>query len=202
MTELILCTTNEHKRKELEWLLANAEGFAGKPPIRLRSLKDIGFTDEIEENGFTFEENALIKAEAVFRRTGLPCIADDSGICVDALGGAPGIDSAHYAGPQRSDCENNEKLLEAMKDIPDDKRTARFVCAMAFIDNGGSFTVRGECEGLILRSLTGNGGFGYDPLFYYPPLNESFGMIPPEIKNRHSHRAAAARLFLEKFYKI
>ena len=150
--------------------------------------------EDVEENGTTFEQNALIKAKSGLAATGLPSIADDSGLCVDFLGGEPGIYSARYAGEHGDDGANNEKLLKKLDGVPTEKRTARFVCAIACVfPDGREFTVTGSCEGYIADAPSGNGGFGYDPLF----VSEigCFGEISPEQKNKVSHRAKA----IEKF---
>ena len=145
---------------------------------------------EPEENGATFEENALIKARSAADFTGLPAIADDSGLCVDALGGAPGIYSARYC--EGTDLDRNTFLLKNMQDK--DNRACRFVCAIACIlPDGKKITVRGECEGELLRESRGGGGFGYDPLFFVPEYGCTFGELPGEGKNRISHRGRALR---------
>lgn len=149
-----------------------------------------GGAPEPEETGPTFEENALIKARAACALTGKPAIADDSGLAVDALGGAPGIYSARYC--EGSDLDRNAFLLRSMEGIPDGRRQARFVSAVACaFPNGDALTVRGECGGEILREAHGAGGFGYDPLFWYPPAGCTFAELPAEEKNRVSHRARA-----------
>lgn len=151
---------------------------------------------EPAEDGDTFEANARIKARAAAEFTGLPAIADDSGLCVDALDGAPGVYSARYSGG--GDGENNAKLLREMEAVPDGKRTARFVCAIACVlPDGREFTVRGACEGVITRELSGDGGFGYDPLFYVPEYECTFGVLSADVKNRISHRAKALASFAE-----
>lgn len=145
---------------------------------------------EPEENGATFEENALIKAQSASDFTGLPAIADDSGLCVDALGGAPGIYSARYC--EGTDLDRNTFLLKNMQDK--DNRACRFVCAIACIlPDGKQITVRGECEGELLHESRGGGGFGYDPLFFVPEYGCTFGELPGEVKNRISHRGRALR---------
>ena len=146
------------------------------------------------EDGATFEENARIKAVSAAGFTGLPAIADDSGLCVDALGGAPGIYSARYC--EGADRARNDLLLRNMED--QDDRSCRFVCAIACIlPDGETLTVRGECEGELLRESHGAGGFGYDPLFYVPACGCTFGELPPETKNEISHRGRALRKLKE-----
>ncbi|NLZ36834.1 MAG: RdgB/HAM1 family non-canonical purine NTP pyrophosphatase [Clostridiales bacterium] len=196
-TTFCLASHNPGKIAEMEALLR-----ALSPDIRVIGLRGAGYEGDIEENGSSFEENAAIKA-AVPAALGFIGIADDSGLCVDALGGAPGINSARYSGGGAD--ENNEKLLHELRDVEDSLRTARFVSVIAlrFPDNlkeryGAGFEVRGECEGVIIRERRGDGGFGYDPLFFYPPLGLTFAQLSAETKNQISHRAAAMRLFAEK----
>ncbi len=184
---IVLASRNQKKIKELQALLsAYIEG------IRILSLDDVGITEEIVENGSSFEENAFIKARAA-AASGYIGMADDSGLCVDALDGAPGIYSARYAGEHGDDEANNDLLLERLSACKE--RTARFVCAMAcvFPDGREPLVVRGAAEGEILCARSGKGGFGYDPLFYYPPLGKTFGELSPTEKNAVSHRADAIR---------
>ena len=184
----ILASNN--KRKLAELLAIMKEDLPGN---ELLLLSDIGFTGDIEENGSTFEENSKIKA-SVPASLGYIGIADDSGLCVDALGGAPGVYSARYSG--KGDEENIDRLLYELRGVPDEKRTARFVCVMtAAFPDGRIIRARGEAEGLILRERRGVSGFGYDPVFYYPPLHASFAEIGAEEKNRISHRAKALAAF-------
>lgn len=150
---------------------------------------------EPEENGQTFEENACIKARAASALTGLPAVADDSGLCVDALDGAPGIYSARYC--EGTDADRNAFLLTNM--AGQENRTCRFVCAIACVQpDGAEFTVRGECEGQLLHECQGTGGFGYDPLFYVPAYGCTFGELPQEVKNQISHRAQALKRLAER----
>ena len=179
---LVAATGNPHKLKELKSLLNGH--------FRLISMKEAGFTDEIEENGDTFAQNALIKAEAITRATGLCAIADDSGLSVDALGGAPGVHSARYAGTHGDDTANNMLLLQNLQGA--ESRSARFVCAMALTRPGREpLITQGECPGEILRAPRGNSGFGYDPLFLYES-GQTFAQMPDEEKNKVSHRYQAA----------
>jgi XTP/dITP diphosphohydrolase len=181
---------SNNKRKLAELLAIMKEEL---PDNELLLLSDIGFTGDIEENGSTFEENSKIKA-SVPASLGYIGIADDSGLCVDALGGAPGVYSARYSG--KGDEENIDRLLYELRGVPDEKRTARFVCVMtAAFPDGRIIRARGEAEGLILRERRGVSGFGYDPVFYYPPLHASFAEIGAEEKNRISHRAKALAAF-------
>ena len=196
-TKIIFASSNAHKIKEMGCLInKNLNGFG----IELLSVNDIGFTDEIIENGATFEENAEIKARAVFEKTGMICFGDDSGLCVDYLNGAPGIYSSRYSGGNGED--NIKKLLDELKDVPDAQRTAHFYCAIyCAVSQNESFCVSGKCEGIITREKTGDNGFGYDPVFYYPPANKTFAQLADEEKNKVSHRAVAAEQFAKKIVK-
>ena len=151
------------------------------------------------EDGETFEDNALIKARTV-AKLGYLCIADDSGLEVDALDGAPGIYSARYSGGHGNDADNNRLLLENMKDVPPEKRTARFTCAIACVfPEGDAFTVRASCEGTLLYKEEGSGGFGYDPLFYVEEYGKTLASVTPEEKNAISHRGKALRAFAAEY---
>ena len=179
---IVVATGNAHKLKEL------GDIFGGM--VELVSMKDAGFKGDIVEDGETFEANSIIKAEAVARVTGLPALADDSGLSVDALGGAPGVYSARYAGDHGDDNANNDLLLKNMKGVED--RTCRFVCAMALALPGEETrVVRGECVGELLHERAGQGGFGYDPLFMYK-TGKTFGEMTENEKNAVSHRAVAS----------
>lgn len=184
--KIVLASHNKKKLSELRSLLKEITS----DEVDILGPFDIGFYDEIEENGKTFEENAYIKAKAI-ASLGYITIADDSGLEVDALNGAPGIHSARYSGG--SDIDNNAKLLSELVCIPYEKRTARFVCVIVcvFPDCDDYITVCGSCEGIILNSARGDGGFGYDPLFYYEPLGKSFSELSSEEKNAVSHRGTA-----------
>ena len=152
---------------------------------------------EVDETGTTFAENAYLKANAACKETGLPAIADDSGLAVDSLNGAPGIYSARYAGEHATDLQKMEKLLYELKDVPKEKRTARFVCSICCVfPNGDCITAEGTCEGTIAFELTGDGGFGYDPIFLVG--EQSFGQLSNEEKDRMSHRGKALMLFSQK----
>lgn len=157
---------------------------------------------EAEETGLSFVENAILKARNAAAHSGLPAIADDSGLEVDALNGAPGIHSARYAGAGCSDADNNAKLLEALQDIPEAERTARFQCLLVYMNHAEDPTpliVQGSWEGRILTAPRGEGGFGYDPLFFLPDLGLSSAELPPDTKNRLSHRGQALRGLLAAF---
>ncbi len=185
--EFVLASHNQKKLDELRQIL---DGLG----VQVIPLPE--GAPEPEENGSTFAANAQIKAHAAAAFTGKAAIADDSGLCVDALGGAPGIYSARYA--DGTDQGNNQKLLCEMEAIPNGQRQARFICAVACVlPDGREFTVQGECEGEILRQLYGTGGFGYDPLFYVPAHGCTFGELPQQIKNTISHRAKALSAFAE-----
>ena len=194
MVKLVLASRNKKKIAELETLLG---ALASK--VQVLSLDDIGYTEEIVEDGNSFEENSLIKA-SVPAKMGYIGVADDSGLTVDALCGAPGIYSARYSGEGATDEKNNAKLLKELENVPGDKRSAQFrtVVTCAFPD-GTHFAVLGVCEGRILHAPDGNGGFGYDPLFYYEPFGKTFAALTADEKNSVSHRGKAMREFVEKF---
>ena len=189
MIDLLAATTNAGK-------FAEVSAFLSSLPLRIISLQSLVNPPAVVEDGQTFEENALKKARALAGFSGLPTLADDSGLEVDALNGAPGIYSARYAGVDADDDRNNEKLLRNMAGIPEHRRTARFTCALALCvpgTGGDGWVVRESCEGRIAFGLTGSQGFGYDPLFYYPPFGKTFGEIPREKKATVSHRGKALR---------
>ena len=163
-------------------------------------MRELGFDDEIEETGETFAQNAILKAEAVMKATGLPSLADDSGLFVDALGGAPGVRSARYAGGHGDDTANNELLLTNMKNQPN--RACKFVCAMALaLPADDTVTVTGECAGTLLTAPRGTGGFGYDPLFLFEN-GKAFAELSAKEKNEVSHRARAAAKMREELQKL
>lgn len=190
MNKFIVASHNKKKLNELTRIL-QPMGFDVVCPSDIE-----GGVPDVEENGTTFEENALLKARSACSVSGLPAIADDSGLCVDALNGAPGIYSARFAGTGKDE-DNNMLLLEKLKDLPLEKRTARFIsCIACVFPNGQEFTVRGACEGYILESPQGNGGFGYDPIFQTP--FGCFGTLSVEEKDRVSHRRNAIIAFKEK----
>lgn len=196
MTTLVLATHNPNKIREMTEILKDKRGELGE--IEVLTLDGLGLTDDVPETGTTFEENALIKAR-VGAAAGYISVADDSGIEIDALGGAPGVYSARYAGEHGDDEANNQLVLKNLTGVPEEKRTARYVAAIACaFPDGRSFTVRGTVEGKILTAPIGNGGFGYDPLFYCFEAGCTFGVYPPEEKNKISHRARALKLFCER----
>lgn len=193
--KVILASKNPHKLTELSAILSQ-HGFE----IALES--EYGLDIDVDETGTTFEENSLLKAEAVMKASGLPVLADDSGLMVDALNGAPGVYSARY-GHKSSDGERTEFLLENMKDVPDDKRTAKFVCVITCLwPDGRKIVARGECPGMITREVHGENGFGYDPVFYLPELGMTYAELPSEQKNAISHRARALQDFCRKYQQM
>lgn len=193
--KVILASKNPHKLTELSAILSQ-HGFE----IALES--EYGLDIDVDETGTTFEENSLLKAEAVMKASGLPVLADDSGLMVDALNGAPGVYSARY-GHKSSDGERTAFLLENMKDVPDDKRTAKFVCVITCLwPDGRKIVARGECPGVITREVHGKNGFGYDPVFYLPELGMTYAELPSEQKNAISHRARALQEFCRKYQQM
>lgn len=194
--KIVFASNNAGKIREVERILA--ECFAPEQ-VEVLSLRDIGFTEDIVEDGETFEANALIKARAV-AALGYLTVADDSGLEVDALDGAPGIYSARYSGGHGNDAENNLLVLKNLTGVPDEKRTARFTCAIACaMPSGECFTVRASCEGRILHGEEGEGGFGYDPLFYVEEYGKTLASVTPEEKNAISHRGKALRAFVAEY---
>ena len=198
--KVILASKNPHKLTELSVILSQ-HGFE----IALES--EYGLDIDVDETGTTFEENSLLKAEAVMKASGLPVLADDSGLMVDALDGAPGVHSARY-GPKGHDGTDDERiafLLKNMKEVPEAARTAKFVCVITCLwPDGREIVARGECPGRILYEKHGAGGFGYDPVFYLPEYGMTYAELPPEKKNEISHRGNAlrefVRLYKEKHY--
>lgn len=213
--KIVLASRNQKKIRELQTLLASLTSMQ----IEVLSLDDIGYTEDIVEDGASFAENALIKA-AVPAKLGYIGVADDSGLVVDALGGAPGIYSARYSGEHATDGANNEKLLSEMESVADEKRGAAFVSEIACVLPAGvegnipdairtvtregltAFTIRGECRGTILRGARGEDGFGYDPLFYVSSKSRTFAELTPAEKNEISHRGVAMRAFCAAFTHI
>jgi XTP/dITP diphosphohydrolase len=191
---IVLASGNPGKAREIAQLLAE---------YRVEVLPQSAFNvPEAEETGLTFVENAILKARNAAAHSGLPAMADDSGLEVDALNGAPGIYSARYAGSGCSDADNNAKLLEALQDIPEAERSARFQCVLVYLTHAEDPTpliVQGSWEGRILSAPRGAGGFGYDPLFFVPDLGMSSAELPADTKNRLSHRGQALRALLEAF---
>lgn len=189
---LLLATNNAHKVREIREILSGQFSC-------LDTLSDAGLVIDVVEDGATFEENAIKKAEEVLRASGYDAaLADDTGLVVDALSGAPGVYSARYAGEQHSSDDNNRKLMAEMANVPDAERTCRFTCAIALAVRGQkTLCVTRSCEGMLLRGPRGQNGFGYDPYFFYPPLHKSFAELTPEEKNSVSHRKLALYALVE-----
>jgi XTP/dITP diphosphohydrolase len=184
--QLLIASANAGKVAEYRSLLDGV-------PCDLVSLREAGIDGDIEETGATYEENARIKAIECARRSGLVTLADDSGLEVDALGGEPGVYSARYAGENATDAQRVAFLLSKLEGVPDERRGARFVCVIAVAFPGGDVTFcRGECYGRIVHEPRGTLGFGYDPAFFIPELGRTVAELPPEVKNRVSHRGRAA----------
>lgn len=193
MQTVVLATRNKGKIKELSALLQGFEITV----LGLDQYPDIG---DIPETGDTFEENASIKARAVSQATGLVALADDSGLAVDALGGAPGVYSARYSGENATDASNTDKLLKELADTPRKQRAARFICCMVAMAPGGeSITASGSWEGFIASRREGHNGFGYDPVFFDPELKQTAACLAPEIKNSRSHRGKALAALLQQW---
>lgn len=193
--KLVLASQNPHKLQEMQAILA-------KYNVEIVLQSQLGLAIDPEETGTTFEENSELKAGAVMAACGLPSIADDSGLVVDALNGAPGVYS-HRFGNKNSDKERCLYLLEQMKDVPDPARTARFVSVITCLfPDGRKLVARGTCEGSILREMRGENGFGYDPLFFVPEKNKTFSELSGEEKNAISHRGSALAMFCEKYREM
>ncbi len=188
--KLVLASKNKKKIAEMNQIL-EALG------VEVCSQAEAGVDVEVEESGTSFEENSLLKAKAVMEQSGMPAIADDSGLCVDALGGAPGVYSARYGGEGLDDTGRTRLLLENMRG--QSPRTARFVCVITCcFPNGDIITARGECEGTIAFAPMGEGGFGYDPVFFIPGLKKTFAQLEAKEKNAISHRGKALEIFQKK----
>ncbi|MDD5086026.1 MAG: XTP/dITP diphosphatase [Candidatus Omnitrophica bacterium] len=194
--KILIASQNRKKLRELQILLQDLG-------VEVISPKDLPREiPEPEENGNTFRENAIKKAVSYAEQSGLLTIADDSGLCVDALKGAPGVRSARFAGEEKDDAKNCRKLLDLMKDISHEKRTARFVCAVAIAKPGSLIdVVEGECRGFIADSARGTNGFGYDPVFIYSQFGKTFAEVSQDLKNSVSHRSKALELAKEKLKK-
>ncbi|NLK95966.1 MAG: XTP/dITP diphosphatase [Clostridiales bacterium] len=202
MKKLIIASNNKNKVQEIKSILKEIN-------IEVKSLKEENIDLEVIEDGKTFEENALKKAKEIAlylkKQNKNDCIilADDSGLEVEYLNNEPGIYSARYSGIHGDDKKNNEKLINKLKGVPMEKRNGKFVCVIAVADiEGRSFTIRGEVEGIILDSLQGKDGFGYDPLFYYEPLKKTFAELDKEEKNKISHRGVALKQLKEKIIEM
>jgi XTP/dITP diphosphohydrolase len=194
---LVLGTRNRKKRGELEDLLQ-------LPALSLHTLEDYPQAPEVDEDGSTFMANAEKKGIVLAQALGQWVLGEDSGLCVDALGGEPGIYSARFAGDPRDDERNNQLLLEKLRDVPDEKRTAHYVCTAAVVDPSGNVRARaeGRCDGVILRGRRGQGGFGYDPLFLVVDQDKTFGELPLDFKHTRSHRAHAMKLLRPQLIEL
>lgn len=191
---LVIATRNKGKVSEFKELLKDFD-------VEIKSLDDFGPLPEIEEDGKSFEDNAVKKARFAARILGLPALADDSGLVVKALDGQPGVYSARYAGHNADDETNNRKLLEAMRGIK--QRDASFICVIAIaVPRGPALVYEGRCDGIITEEMRGTGGFGYDPVFYYPPLGKTFAEMTQEEKNKVSHRGKAMEELRNEFDKV
>lgn len=192
MDTIVAATRNRHKIEEIEKILKEFD-------MSIVSRDDAGVPDvEIVEDGETFEENSYKKAYEIMKLSGRPSVADDSGLCVDYLGGAPGVMSARFT-PSGDDEENNRKVLELLEGVPFSDRTARYVAVITLVyPDGRTVSARGECEGHIIEEERGTNGFGYDPMFQPAGYDRTFGELSPEIKNRISHRAKALVKLREK----
>ena len=194
--KIVVSTKNNHKVQELKKMLNMTE-------VELYTMSDYGLDLDIEENGNTFEENAMIKAKALYNALNdksIIVIADDSGLCVDALNGRPGIFSARYSGGDSK--ANNEKLLSELKNVKPLERGAHFVCSIAVVTDGVEKNFTGKCYGLIDKEEHGENGFGYDPLFYFPATQKTFAEMTADEKDKVSHRANAVKLLKEWLEKI
>ena len=191
--KVVLASKNKHKLEEISKITEKFD-------MELVLESELGVDIDVEETGSTFEEKSFLKAEAVMKATGLPARADDSGIAVDALNGEPGIYSARYGFDESLDDRGRlNLLLKNTENVPDDKRQAKFVCVITLVTpQGQTIQARGEVHGMLLRAPAGENGFGYDPIFYYPPFGKSLAQVSPEEKNRVSHRANALKVFYEK----
>ena len=191
--KVVLASKNQHKLVEISRILEKLD-------IQLVLQSELGVDIDVEETGTTFEENSFLKAQAVMQATGLPALADDSGIAVDALNGRPGIYSARYGFDDTlDDWGRLLLLLKNTENVPDGQRQAQFVCVITLVTPQGEvIQARGEAHGELLRQAAGQGGFGYDPIFYYPPFGKTFAEVTAEEKNQVSHRAVALKAMYEK----
>ncbi len=184
MEKIIAATKNKNKIREFKEIL---------PTFDIITQEEAGIDLDVEETGTTFRENALLKAEAIFDKTGIPALADDSGLVVFALGGEPGVYSARYGGEGLDDKGRLNLVLEKMKDVDDERRGAKFVCNIAFVTKEKTYEAQGECEGVIIREPKGENGFGYDPIFYVPEKGKTTAQMSADEKNEISHRGRALR---------
>ena len=188
--KLVLATHNDGKILEMQYALKDIS-------VDVITLKDFPYIDEIPETGQTLLENSFIKAKTVFNETGLPSLADDTGLEIDALSGEPGVYSARYAGENASYLDNCAKVLSKLDGVRPENRTARFRTIMAFVGKDKKFHCEGNVNGLIIDEMIGHNGFGYDPIFYYPKLEKTFAELKKDEKNSISHRGKALRNFCE-----
>jgi XTP/dITP diphosphohydrolase len=191
---IVIATRNKGKQSEISDLLKDF-------PVDIKGLDDFGPIPDVEEDGDSFDENAYKKASFTARILGLPALADDSGLLVEALEGAPGVHSARYAGDDATDEQRCQKLLQEMKGKTNRKATFECVISIA-VPTGPALTYEARCEGLIAEQPSGSNGFGYDPVFYYPPLNKTFGELTIEEKSHVSHRGKALRELRDEFDKV
>ena len=191
--KVVLASKNKHKLVEISQITEKFD-------MQLVLESELGVDIDVEETGTTFEENSFLKANAVMQATGLPALADDSGIAVDALNGEPGIYSARYGFDESlDDWGRLQLLLKNTEQVPDERRQAKFVCVITLVTPQQEIIqARGEVHGMLLRAPAGDGGFGYDPIFYYPPFGKTLAEVPQEEKNQVSHRAEALKIFYEK----
>lgn len=195
MEKLIIATKNKGKLNEIKEILKEF-------PVEVLPMGEAGYDAEIDETGCSFSENALLKARALFNMSGEMVLADDSGLEVDFLNGAPGIFTSRFAGSNVSQEVKNNRIIHLLKGIDVQYRTARFVCSIAFVSRNASFCAEGRVEGLIAEEPAGKEGFGYDPIFYLPEYKKTFAQLPESIKNEISHRAIALKKFKAEFAKV
>lgn len=196
MLDIVLATKNKGKVKEIKKYFSDLS-------INFISLHELNFNEEIVENGKTFCENALIKARFITNKYNKTTIADDSGLVVDYLNGAPGIYSARYSGENATDKQNIDKLLNQLEGVEYSKRTAKFICSIALVfPEGNDLVVEGECKGIIINTPRGENGFGYDPVFFVPEYNKTMAEMDAELKNKISHRAKALEKLRSSFIKM
>ena len=183
--DLVFATNNAHKLEEVRTILHNQ--------LQIKTLSDINFNTELPETTGTITGNAIQKAQTLFNETGFACFADDTGLEISALDGNPGVDTAHYAGPERDSIKNMNRVLSEMDGV--EERSARFITVIAFVNKDGVQTFEGEVKGKIAQAISGLGGFGYDPIFIPEGFDQTFAELPQSIKNEISHRARATALF-------
>lgn len=187
MNNIVIASKNRGKISEIRDIMKIEN-------VEFLDLETLGFDERIEETGLTFRENAVIKAEAVFQRYGVPAVADDSGLSVAVLGGKPGVMSARFSGPRATDRANNELLLRMLRGVPREERGASFICAAVFHRGRGEYLyAEGKVDGFIAMEPAGKNGFGYDPLFFLPDFGKTMAQLEPEVKNAISHRSKAFR---------